>query len=127
LFRSKTFLALIPARSGSVRLPRKNLRDLNGRPLIAWSIEAALKSKYIDRVVVSTDDSEIAETSKRFGADVPFLRPPELATKDAKSIDVVIHALRHLESQLETFDYLILLQPTSPMRTAGHVDCKRIR
>jgi CMP-N-acetylneuraminic acid synthetase len=112
LFRSKTFLALIPARSGSVRLPRKNLRDLNGRPLIAWSIEAALKSKYIDRVVVSTDDSEIAETSKRFGADVPFLRPPELATKDAKSIDVVIHALRHLESQLETFDYLILLQST---------------
>ena len=101
MFKSKTFLALIPARSGSVRLPRKNLLNLGGKPLIAWSIETALKSQYIDRIVVSTDDPEIAETSKRFGADVPFLRPPELATNDAKSIDVVIHALRYLETKLE--------------------------
>ena len=122
MFKSKTFLALIPARSGSVRLPRKNLLNLSGKPLIAWSIETALKSKYIDRIVVSTDDPEIAETSKRFGADVPFLRPPELATNDAKSIDVVIHALRYLETKLERFDYLLLLQPTSPMRTADHID-----
>jgi len=115
-------LAIIPARGGSRRLPRKNILDLAGKPLIAWTVEAALASKHIDRVVVSTDDQEIADISKKYGADVPFMRPDELANDEATSIDVVLQVLEQLEVDDEEYDYIVLLQPTSPLRTTQNID-----
>lgn len=112
-------LGIIPARGGSKGMPKKNIRPLLNKPLIAWTIEQALKSKYIDRVVVSTDDPSIAKISRKHGADVPFMRPAELATDKARSIDVVSHALLSLP---EKYDYVVLLQPTSPLRTADDID-----
>lgn len=100
-------------------MPKKNIRPLLGKPLIAWTIEQAFKSKYIDRVIVSTDDQAIAKISRKHGADVPFMRPAELATDKAKSIDAVFHALLSLP---EKYDYVVLLQPTSPLRTADDID-----
>lgn len=110
-------LALIPARGGSKGIPRKNIRLLAGKPLIAWSIQAALACPEIERVVVSTDDAEIAEISRRWGAEVPFMRPAELAQDDSPSMDTVLHALR----QLPQFDAVVLLQPTSPLRTKADI------
>jgi len=118
----KKLLAIIPARGGSKRLPRKNILDLAGKPLIAWTIESALGTKYIDRVVVSTDDQDIADVSIKYGADIPFIRPDELATDEATSIDVVLHLLKRLEMCNEYYDYIILLQPTSPLRTTKNID-----
>ena len=119
---NKRILAIIPARGGSKRLPRKNILDLAGKPLIAWTIEAALKSKYIDRVIVSTDDDEIANISKKYGADVPFMRPNELATDETQSIYAVIDLINTLKVYDDNYDYVILLQPTSPLRTAKDID-----
>lgn len=110
-------LGLIPARGGSKGVPRKNVRPLAGKPLIAWTIEAALASGVIDRVVVSTDDEEIASVGAAWGAEIPFMRPPRLAGDETPSIDVVRHALELLPD----FDTLVLLQPTSPLRTAEDV------
>ncbi|MDF1522505.1 MAG: acylneuraminate cytidylyltransferase family protein [Trueperaceae bacterium] len=112
-------LAVIPARGGSKGIPRKNLADLAGRPLIAWTIAAALASRYLDRVIVSTDDREIAEASVEHGAEVPFLRPASLATDSSPTVDVLLHAIRSLDS---TFDIVVTLQPTSPLRTTGLID-----
>lgn len=114
----KSFLAVIPARGGSKRLPRKNLLDLSGKPLIAWTIEAAKNSKYLDDIVVTTDDQDISEVSQRLGVNV-LLRPDELATDAASSVDVVIHAVIAQEVH---YDFIILLQPTSPLRNADHID-----
>lgn len=119
MIAGKKVLALIPARGGSKRLPRKNVAILAGKPLIAWTIEAANKSKYIDTVVVSTDDNEIAEVSECYGAQIPFRRPEELASDAATSNDVILHALQTLE---EEFDLIVLLQPTSPLRNETHID-----
>lgn len=110
-------LGLIPARGGSKGVPRKNVRRLAGKPLIAWTIEAAFSSAVIERVVVSTDDQEIREVSAEWGADVPFIRPPQLAGDETPGIDVVRHALE----QLPEFDTVVLLQPTSPLRTADDI------
>ena len=110
----KKLLAIIPARGASKRLPRKNVLDLAGKPLIAWTIEAALNSSYIDRVVVSTDDDEIASISQQSGADIPFMRPDGLARDDSTSVDVALHVISELELGGESYDYVILLQPTSP-------------
>lgn len=110
-------LGLIPARGGSKGVPRKNVRPLGGKPLIAWTIEAALASGVIDRVVVSTDDEEIAGVGAAWGAEIPFMRPSRLAGDEAPGIEVVRHALE----QLSGFDTLVLLQPTSPLRTAADV------
>ena len=118
----KKLLAIIPARGASKRLPRKNILDLSGKPLVAWTIEAALGSKYIDRVVVSTDDQEIANIAKKYGADIPFIRPSELATDQTTSVDVVLHLLNQLEKIEDKYDYVILLQPTSPLRTAKNIE-----
>jgi CMP-N,N'-diacetyllegionaminic acid synthase len=111
-------LILIPARGGSKGLPGKNIRPLNGKPLIAWTIETAmqLKEKYDSRVVVSTDSTEIAEVSKTFGAEVPFMRPPELARDESTSMDVVLHALDFFEKQNLNFDLVCMLEATSPQR-----------
>ena len=122
MFKNKKVLAIIPARGGSKRLPRKNILDLGGKPLIAWTIEAALKSKYIDKTIVSTDDKEIAEISKRYGTEVPFMRPKELATDTASSIAVIFHAVDFYKQKNLTFEYIILLQPTSPLRTTEDID-----
>jgi CMP-N,N'-diacetyllegionaminic acid synthase len=111
-------IAIIPARGGSKRVPGKNLLPLLGKPLIAWTIEAALKSNAVDRVVVSTDDPEIAAAAKSFGAEVPFMRPAELATDSAPTISVILDVLSKIPQSRRIF----LLQPTSPLRTANHID-----
>ena len=111
-------LGLIPARGGSKSIPRKNLVDLGGVPLIQWTIQAALGSN-LERVVVSTDDDEIAEISKSLGAEVPFKRPAELSSDQTLSIDVVLHALDVLEKD---FDAVMMLQPTSPFRTSIDIE-----
>jgi CMP-N-acetylneuraminic acid synthetase len=118
----RRILGLIPARSGSKGLPGKNIRDLLGKPLVAWTVEAALKSRYLDRVVVSTDDSKIADIARRFGASVPFLRPSQLASDTATSYDVIDHAVAFLRSTGEEFDYVALLEPTSPLREDNDID-----
>jgi len=109
-------LALIPARGGSKGVPRKNLRPLLGKPLIAWSIEAAKAARLVDRVAVSTEDEEIATVARRFGADV-IARPRELATDDADTLPVMQHALQACPAET-----LVLLQPTSPVRDADLID-----
>lgn len=114
-------LAVIPARGGSKGVPRKNIIDIKGKPLICYSIEAGLEAKregIVDEVVVSTDDIEIAEVSKAAGADVPFLRPAYLSNDTAKSVDVMIHAYEFYKAQGKDFDTILLLQPTTPLRTA---------
>jgi CMP-N,N'-diacetyllegionaminic acid synthase len=111
-------LALITARGGSKGLPRKNLLPAGGKPLIAWTIEAAVKSKFINYTALTSEDEEIITTAKRWGCDVPFRRPAELASDTAKSIDVVLHAL----DQIPGFDFVVLLQPTSPLRSADDID-----
>jgi CMP-N-acetylneuraminic acid synthetase len=115
-------LGLIPARGGSKGVPRKNLAPLAGRPLIAHSIEAALASGRLGRVVVSTEDAEIAETARRFGAEVPFLRPAELAADDTGALPVMRQAIAALDGQGWRTDALVYLQPTSPLRRAEHID-----
>lgn len=110
-------LGLIPARGGSKGIPRKNVLPIAGKPLIAWTIEAALAAGTIDRVVVSTDDTEIAVIAAAHGADVPFLRPAELARDETPGIDPVLHAL----DVLPEYDTVVLLQPTSPLRTSGDI------
>jgi CMP-N,N'-diacetyllegionaminic acid synthase len=123
MLNGKKILAVIPARGGSKRLKNKNLLPLLNKPLLAWSIEAALDSKYIDKIIVSTDANEIAEEANRFGIGMPFIRPPELSGDEARSIDVVTHAIEWLkEYENKDFDYVVLLQPTSPLRTAHHID-----
>jgi CMP-N,N'-diacetyllegionaminic acid synthase len=120
---SKKILALIPARGGSKGLPRKNILPICGKPLIAWSIEKGLKSKLVDTLLVSTDSKEIADVAVAAGAYVPFLRPPELATDRASTYDAIRHALTFLEeNQGKTFDYVVLLEPTSPLREDDDID-----
>ncbi len=109
-------LGLICARGGSKGVPGKNIRDLCGKPLIAWSIEHGLACPDIKDVVVSTDDADIAEAAKKFGADVPFMRPPELARDDTRQIDAIIHALEFLKTQGREYGAVALLQPTCPLR-----------
>lgn len=116
MYKNKRILALIPARAGSKGLPGKNIRLLLDRPLIAWTIKHALGCKYIDRVIVSTDNLKIAKTAKNFGAEVPFLRPKRLAADKTKAADVILHALAYFKKQDTYFDYLVYLEPTSPLR-----------
>jgi CMP-N,N'-diacetyllegionaminic acid synthase len=116
-------LGLIPARGGSKGIPRKNVKLIAGKPLIVWTIEAALRSSLLDAVVVSTDDPEIAEVARCAGAQVPFMRPAELAQDKTPGIDPVLHAL----AQLPQFDSVLLLQPTSPLRNTDDIDaCLRL-
>lgn len=122
MIHGKTILAIIPARGGSKGLPRKNILPLLGKPLIAWTIERALASKYLDKVIVSTDDEEIARIAKDYGAEVPFLRPAELATDTATTIAAIHHALGFYKKRGIGFDYLALLEPTSPLRAEGDID-----
>lgn len=119
----KKVLAVIPARGGSKGVPRKNVRLVGGKPLIAWTIEAVRASAYVDRAVLSSDDPEIMDVARQWGLDVPFTRPAELARDDVSALDVFGHALRALPG----YDYGVLLQPTSPLRTAEDIDgCLRL-
>lgn len=113
-----TLLALIPARGGSVAIPRKNIRMLCGKPLLQWSIDAALESKSVDKVVVSTEDSEIAAIARACGAEVPFMRPQEFSTNFSSGLAPVIHALE----QLPEITNILVLQPTSPLRTSEDIE-----
>lgn len=110
-------LAIIPARGGSKGLPKKNIRDFDGKPLIFYSIKAAKKSRFIDRIIVSTDDKEIAQISEMYGAEVPFLRPKELATDTSQAIDTYLYTINEINKQSNNLiDEFIVLQPTSPLR-----------
>lgn len=123
MFKGKQILAIIPARGGSKAVPRKNIKKLGGRPLIAYTIKEAKNSRYIDRVVVSTDDTGIAKVAKRYGAEPPFLRPAELARDKSSSLSVLLHAIHYLEKKENYFaDIIVFLQPTSPFRKAKHID-----
>lgn len=115
-------LALIPARAGSKGLPGKNIRPLHGKPLLAWPIAAAKASRYVDKVVVSTDSAEFADIALAHGAEIPTLRPPEFAADTSPSSAAVIHMLDHLAVQGEVFDYLLLLEPTSPLTEGSDID-----
>ena len=115
-------LGLITARGGSKSIPRKNIKPFCGKPLIVWSIEAALKSGMVDRIVVSTDDEEIARISKEAGAEVPFMRPAELALDTTPSLPVLQHAVGWLkDNEGYEADYVLLLEPTSPARQSFHI------
>lgn len=122
MFEGQRILAIIPARGGSKRLPGKNILPLCGKPLIAWTIEAAINSKYIDNVIVSTDDTAIAAVAQTFGANVPFIRPQSLSGDTARSIDVVLHAIDFMEQKGAVYNQVILLQPTSPLRDEDDID-----
>ena len=119
MIADRSVIGVIPARGGSKGVPRKNIRPLAGKPLIAWTIEAARQSHSIDRLVLSSDDEEIIAIAEEWGCESPFLRPSELALDSTPTIDVVLHLLRELPS---AHDYVVLLQPTSPLRTAADID-----
>jgi N-acylneuraminate cytidylyltransferase len=118
MINGKSVLAIITARGGSKGIPGKNIIDLAGKPLIAWTIEAAKKSEYIDRLVLSSDDDEIIKVAAQWGCEVPFKRPADFAKDDTPGIAPVLHAL----SVLPAFDYIVLLQPTSPLRTKEDIN-----
>lgn len=111
-------LAVIPARGGSKGVPGKNIRPLGGKPLLAWSVEAARQSRYIDRLILSSDDAEIIRVAREVGCEVPFVRPAELARDETPGIEPVLHAL----GQVPGYDFVVLLQPTSPFRSAEDID-----
>lgn len=115
-------LGLIPARGGSKGVPGKNIRLLNGKPLLEYSAASALESKRLSRVILSTEDESIAAIGKKCGLDVPFLRPPELAADETPTLPVVQHVLKWLESENDTYDGVCLLQPTNPLRRAVDID-----
>jgi len=122
MYNNKTILGFIPARAGSKRIKNKNIVELNDKPLIGWTIEAAKASKYIDYLFVSTDSAHIRDIAKSFGAEVPFLREKKYADDNAKTIDVIINDLRKLKEINLEFDYIILLQPTHPLRRDFHIN-----
>lgn len=116
-------IAIIPARGGSKRIPRKNLKKMFGKPLISWSIEAAKKAKLIERIIVSTDDAEISKVAKRYGAEVPFIRPAELAGDSVGMEPVLIHAIEWLEkNEGYKTDIVLLLQSTNPLKRPQELD-----
>lgn len=122
MYEDKSVLALIPARGGSKGIPGKNIKPLCGHPLIAYTISAARKSKYVDAVVVTTDSKEIAEVSRRYGAEIPFMRPERLSSDTSKTIDAVVHARDAMVDLGREYDVIVLMQPTSPLRHAEDVD-----
>ena len=123
MYKNKRILGVITARGGSKGIPRKNIKKLNNKPLIWYTINSALRSKFLTKFIVSTEDHEIASISRYYGADVPFIRPTYLAKDNSKSIEVVQHALKwHKHNKNEDYDYLMILQPTSPLRSSKDID-----
>lgn len=120
---NRSFLGIIPARGGSKRLPNKNILMLNDKPLIAYSIEAGKKCSYLDELMVTTDSEKIKKIAEKFGANVPFLRPKYLATDTTSNFDTVKHTIEFYKNILnKTFDYFVLLQPTSPLRSTSNIN-----
>ncbi len=122
MYNNDRIIAIIPARGGSKGIKDKNVFPIKGKPLIFYTIEEAKKSKYIDYIFVSTDSDKIATVSKKYGAEVPFMRPKELASDTSKTIDAIVNAIEMLKSIGHTYDTMVLLQPTSPLRTAEDID-----
>jgi CMP-N,N'-diacetyllegionaminic acid synthase len=118
----RNIVGMINARGGSKGIPRKNIRPLLGKPLIAWSIEVARQVRYIKRVLVSTEDEEIAAIARDYGAEIPFMRPAELARDTSLQFDTIRYNVERLEAEGDPIDIVVLLQPTSPLRTAGDVE-----
>lgn len=118
MYNGKSFLAIIPARGGSKRLPRKHTRFAKGIPLIAWTINTAKKSRYLDKIIVSSDCPEIISTAIFYGCEAPYVRPAHLATDKASSMSVILHALEEIKG----YDFVVLLQPTSPLRNSQDID-----
>ena len=119
MINNKTVFAVILARGGSKGVPRKNIRSIAGKPLIAWTIEAALNSRYIDQVITSSDDDEIIEIAKKYGSDVPFKRPAQLAEDSTPNTGPILHAIENVGSN---YDYVVFLQPTTPLRGTKDID-----
>ena len=118
MYQNKKILAVIPARGGSKRLPRKNILELAGKPLIEWTISAAKESQHIDKVVVTSDDKDILALSEKNNINT-IVRPASLASDKASTVDVVLHSIENMNDE---YDYIVLLQPTSPLRAAQHID-----
>lgn len=115
-------LAVIPARGGSKRIPRKNIKPFCGKPMIAWSIEAALQSRCFDQIIVSTDDAEIADVARQYGADVPFMRPAKLSDDHAGTVPVIRHAIEWFTQQGQSVEQVCCLYATAPFVTAGDLN-----
>lgn len=121
MYANKSFLAIIPARSGSKGIVDKNIKEINNKPLIAYTIDACIKSRIFDNIIISTDSKKYAIIAESYGASVPFLRPKELATDEASSNEVILHVLKEMEKIGELYDYIVFLQPTSPLRNEKHI------
>ncbi|MBU3105420.1 cytidylyltransferase domain-containing protein [Clostridium gasigenes] len=121
MFKGKSFLAIIPARSGSKGLKDKNIMELDGKPLLAYTVESAMKSNIFDNIILSTNSKEYAKIGNKYGAETPFLRPNKLSEDDTSTIDVITYVLETLASVGKTYDYFILLQPTSPLRNEKNI------
>lgn len=121
MYMNKSFLAIIPARSGSKGITDKNIKKLNNKPLIAYTIDACKKSKIFDNIIVSTDSKKYAQIAESYGVSVPFLRPTELSTDVASTNDVIFYILNEMKKGGNLYDYTVLLQPTSPLRDENHI------
>lgn len=121
MYAKKSFLAIIPARSGSKGIIDKNIKEINNKPLIAYTIDACIKSGIFDNIIVSTDSKNYAEIAESYGASVPFLRPKELSIDEAASTDVILHVLKEMDKIEKVYDYIVFLQPTSPLRNENHI------
>ena len=122
MYKDKKIIAIIPARGGSKGLPNKNIKNMHGKPLIAWTIQSALSSEFLDTVFVSTDSKEIRDISIDFGSEIPFMRPSIFAQDNSPSWEVVIHVLDEFKKAGKEFDYIALLEPTSPLRKKDDID-----
>ncbi len=122
MYKNKRILAVVTARGGSKGLPRKNILELNGKPLIVYTLEQMNKSEYLDLSYVSTDSREIADVCEKYGVSVPEMRPDKLAQDTTSSVDVLLYTLELLENRGQSFDYIILLEPTSPLRKDDDID-----
>jgi CMP-N,N'-diacetyllegionaminic acid synthase len=122
MYKNKKILAIIPARGGSKGVRFKNIKEINGKPLISYTICEALKSKYIDKLIVSTENEKIKEVSAIYGAEVPFIRPDKLAQDNTPGIDPIVHSVLWFKERGENFDYVLCIQCTSPFRKAQQID-----
>ncbi|GAA0437018.1 MAG: cytidylyltransferase domain-containing protein [Bacillota bacterium] len=122
MYKGKQILAIIPARGGSKGIPRKNIIPIHNKPLIQYTIDEALLSNYLDEIIVSTDDKEIAQISINLGANVPYLRPEKLAQDHSRTIDTVMHVVEKQKERGYNYDYVVVLQPTQPLRKHWHID-----
>jgi CMP-N-acetylneuraminic acid synthetase len=118
MYNGKTFLAIIPARGGSKRLPNKNILPLAGKPMLLWTVESAMQSKYLDEIILSTDSDDIIKVVENYKIKT-IKRPLELASDNAKTVDAVKHVIENIDKK---YDFIVLLQPTSPLRTSKHID-----